>query len=67
MTIETQGKPNCQLTGEDGNVFGLVGKVSKTLKRAGQPDKAKEMADRVCKSGSYAEAIAIMGEYVEIS
>ena len=27
-------KPECKLVGEDGNVFNLAGKVSKTLKRA---------------------------------
>jgi hypothetical protein len=27
-------KPKCQLTGVDGNVFNIIGTVSKTLKRA---------------------------------
>ena len=62
----TQQKPKCTLVGEDGNVFNLIGKVSKTLKRAGQPERAREMAERTFKSGSYNEALAIMGEYVEI-
>ena len=62
----TQPKPRCQFVGEDGNVFVLIGKASKTLKRAGLPDKAREMQERVTKSQSYHEALAIMGEYVEI-
>jgi len=59
-------KPECQLIGEDGNVFNLVAIVSRTLKRAKQYDAAKEMANRVFKCQSYDMALAIMGEYVEI-
>lgn len=58
--------PSCKLLGEDGNVFNLVGKASKTLKRDGQPEKAKEMCERVFKSHNYSEALVIIGEYVDI-
>ena len=59
--------PKCKLTGEDGNIFNLLGKASRTLKQAGMRDKASEMAERVCKANSYNEALTIIAEYVEIS
>ena len=66
-TVTTGQKPKCKLTGTDGNVFALAGKVTRALKHAGQADKAKEFTDRLFKCKSYDEALALMGEYVEIS
>jgi len=60
-------KPKCKLTGENGNIFNLIGKASRTLKRAGLVAQAEEMAEKVMKSGSYHEALNIIGEYVEVS
>lgn len=60
-------KPKAKLTGQDGNVFNLIGICSKALKSAGMHDQAKEMTERVFGSESYEEAIAIMGEYCELS
>ena len=45
-------KPECRLTGTDGNVFGIIGKISKTLKRAGQPEKAKEFTEKAFKANN---------------
>ena len=59
-------KPTCKLIGQDGNIFGILGTAAKALRKAGQADKAKEMSDKVFASGSYHEALAIIGEYVEI-
>lgn len=59
-------KPKCKLIGQDGNIFNLAGLASKTLKKAGQADKAKEMTSKIFACGSYEEALAIIGEYVEI-
>jgi hypothetical protein len=59
-------KPKCQLLGQDSNVFNLVGIASQTLKRAGQPDNAKAMTDRVFASGSFDEALGIIMEYVDV-
>ena len=59
-------RPDCALIGEDGNIFNLVGIASRTLKEVGQPDQAQEMAQRVFASGSYEEALGILGEYVNI-
>ncbi len=59
-------KPKVKLTGQDGNVFVLLGVCSRALKSIGQADKAKEMSEKVFASGSYHEALGIMGEYCEI-
>lgn len=60
-------KPECKLVGENGNVFNIIGLVSKALKKAGQPDKAKEFVARAFKSGSYDNVLALCFEYVEVS
>jgi hypothetical protein len=60
-------KPACKLIGEDGNVFAIIGNVSRTLKRAGQRDKAKEWVERATSCHSYDEVLNLIGEYVEIT
>ncbi len=52
-------KPVVQLTGEDGNVFSLLGICSRALKKAGKPEDAKAMQQRVFGCGSYEEALGI--------
>ena len=64
---EEPGKPDCALIGQDGNVFNLVGIAARTLREHGLKDQAKEMTDRVFASGSYGEALCIIGEYVNIT
>lgn len=64
---QEQEKPNCALIGQDGNIFNLVGIASRTLRRCGMAEQAKEMTDRVFASGSYNEALCIIGEYVNIT
>lgn len=36
-------KPTVQLSGTDGNVFSIIGNVSRALKKDGQRDKAGEI------------------------
>lgn len=62
-----QTKPDCPLIGEDGNVFNLVGIAARTLKRNGLSEQASEMTAKVFGSGSYEEALGIIGEYVNIT
>ena len=62
-----QNKPNCPLIGTDGNIFNLVGIASRTLKKNGLSEQASEMTSKVYKSGSYEEALGIIGEYVNIT
>ncbi len=62
-----QKKPDCKLIGEDGNIFNLMGIASRTLRENGMMEEAAEMRDRVRASGSYDEALCIIGEYVNIT
>ena len=62
-----QSKPDCPLIGEDGNIFNLVGIAARTLKRKGLSEQASEMSEKVFNSGSYEEALDIIGEYVNIT
>ena len=61
------GKPDCALIGEDGNIFNLAGIAAGTLREHGMKEQAEEMKERVCSSGSYSEALGIIGEYVNIT
>ena len=60
-------KPKCPLIGSDGNVFNLIGLTQKSLIAVNEDKLAKEMQDRVYQSGSYAEALNSMQEYVEVT
>lgn len=64
---EEKVKPDCALIGCDSNIFNLMGIASRTLKQNGMADEAKEMCSRVTSSGSYYEALNIIGEYVNIT
>lgn len=60
-------KPKCKLVGEDGNVFNLLGIVSRTLRKNRMNAQANECVDRVLNTArSYDEALRIMMEYVEV-
>lgn len=65
--VDKQQKPDCKLIGEDGNIFNLMGIASKTLRQNGMAEQAVEMRDRICASGSYDEALCIIGDYVNIT
>lgn len=66
METERQ-KPDCPLIGQDGNIFGLIGIAARTLRENGMREEATEMTKRVTSSGSYSEALGIIGEYVNIT
>jgi len=56
----------CQLTGQDGNAFAVMGRVMRSLKRAKvSPEKIKEFNDKAT-SGDYdnllAECISVLEE-----
>ena len=58
-------KLKMELIGHDGNIFAIMGIVSRLLKQAGMREEADEMFTRVTSSGSYDEALHIISEYVE--
>lgn len=61
-------KPKCALIGEDGNIFNLMGIASRTLKKNGMQEEAKEMCNRITNGAkSYDEALMIIDEYAEIT
>ncbi len=64
---QEQKKPDCPLIGTDSNIFSLMGIASKTLKRNGMAEQAKEMCERITSSGDYNKALCIIGEYVNIT
>ena len=35
-------KPKCELVGQDGNAFAIMGRVCRALRKAGQGDKEAE-------------------------
>jgi hypothetical protein len=59
-------KPIVKLINEDGNIFSIMGRVTKALKQNGMEDKAKEYSDKIWDCASYDEALRITMEYVEV-
>lgn len=64
---ENTQKPDCQLIGQDGNIFNLMGIAARTLRQNGLADQAKEMCNRIHESGNYYKELGIIGEYVNIT
>jgi len=59
-------KPECQLSGINGNVFNIIGTVSKALRNAGLRDKAVEFSDRAVQQESYDAVLRLCFEYVDV-
>ena len=66
---QTQQKPDCQLIGEDGNIFNLIGIAARTLRQNGLDEQAKEMQERIMggECHDYSAALNVIGEYVNIT
>lgn len=60
-------KVKVKLTGQDSNIFNLVGIATKALRKAGQLEQAKELCDKAFEAGSYDEALNIIQQYVEVN
>lgn len=58
-------KPKMELLGQDGNIFGIMGRASCLLKQAGMKEQSDEMISRVTACGDYNKALNIISEYVE--
>jgi hypothetical protein len=65
MTEQQPQKPAMELVGQDGNIFGIVGRAANLLRQTGQSAQAKEMTGRVFDAHSYDEALRIISEYVD--
>jgi hypothetical protein len=64
MSTSNDGKPRCQLTGTDGNIFALGARAGAALKKAGLKVQAEEMYHKISQSKSYGEALVVISEYV---
>ena len=65
--IAEKQKPDCELIGQDGNIFNLMGIASRTLRENGMKEEATEMRTRIMESDSYSSALCIISEYVNIT
>ena len=64
IIAESKTNITVQLTGTDGNIFNIIGKVRAALRRNGHSDLIKEFTDYVTGSSSYEEALYRVMEYV---
>ena len=55
-----------QLSGEDGNVFSIIGRVSQALRRGGHSDLINEF-QKEATSGDYDHALQTCMKYVEVN
>jgi hypothetical protein len=64
--MREEDRPVAIFTGQNGNVFNLIGIARRALKEAGYREEAEEMTERIQQSRSYDEALTIMNEYVDV-
>lgn len=55
-----------QLTGQDGNVFNLMGVVIRALRSNGFGNEVEDFISEVTSSKSYHEALAVMMQWVDV-
>ena len=55
-----------QLTGQDGNVFNLMGVVIRALRSNGFGDEVDDFVSEVTSCKSYHEALAVMMSWVDV-
>ena len=65
-TEALESLPACRLVGTDGNVFAIIGRVRRTLRAAGQPERAEAFVTRAFQAKSYDEVLALCQEYVDV-
>jgi len=58
-------KPTVQLTGEDGNAFFIMGRVSEALRRAGADQEYIRKYTNEATSGDYDHLLQVTMEYVD--
>ncbi len=59
-------KPTVQLTGEDGNVFFIIARVRKTLRKAGLDAEAGAFTHAAETAESYDDVIQLAMKYCEV-
>lgn len=59
-------KPQLKLVGEDGNIFSIIGRGVRELRRAGYSDEeVKQFTDEVQSSESYHHALAVVMKWFD--
>lgn len=56
-----------RLTGTDGNVFSVIGNVSRALRRAGHPETATEFSTAAMSCESYDAVLRLAMQTVDVS
>lgn len=64
--MKQEDRPICKFSEQNGNVYNLIGLARRALKDAGYRKEAEEMTEKVQKTRSYDEALAVMNEYVDV-
>ncbi len=64
--MNTKTKETVQLTGQDGNVFAIIGAVTTALRRAGHMALAVEFRERAFTAEDYDAVLRLCCEYVEV-
>ncbi|MFD0587674.1 hypothetical protein ACFQZE_06640 [Paenibacillus sp. GCM10027627] len=59
-------KPYVQLTGEDGNAFSIIGRVSNVLKSAGLVEQANDFKEKAFRCSSFNELLNLVPDYCEV-
>jgi hypothetical protein len=59
-------KPTVKLSGVDGNVYSIIGEVTKALRKAGMNDAAKEFQEEAFNSESYNAVLQLCFKYCEV-
>ena len=52
------------ITGQDGNVFFIIGRVTGALRKAGHADQIKNFTNHITDAGSYEDALERVGTWV---
>ena len=60
-------KPECKLTGENGNIFHLINVACDTLTKAGLIKKSVKLKLEALKAKDYNQALQIISKYVDVS
>lgn len=55
-----------KLTGEDGNIFSILGRVTNMMKSKGYYHLARRLTDEIVTCGSYSDALKIIQKYVNV-
>ncbi|WP_282795765.1 hypothetical protein [Streptomyces sp. CC224B] len=67
--LETPQHPDVkvQLSGEDGNVYSVIGRIQRALRQAGRGEAATEFVAAARSAGSYDEVIQLAMRTVDVS